>query len=92
MNMDEPLYAPVTVEVSSDNLNWNPVWINDAGDNFKGIIHDSEWTIVEHDITQYVGNQSAVYIRWGYTIYGSAGAYPESGWNIDDIQLWGSQN
>ncbi len=88
MNMPEPMIAPVSVEISNDNLNWNPVWINDAGDNYKGMIFDSEWVIVEHDISQYADNQSTVYVRWGYSIYSDL--YPESGWNIDDIELWGT--
>ena len=90
MNMPEPMIAPVSVEISNDNVNWNPVWINDAGDNYKGMIFDSDWVNIEHDISQYADNQSTVYVRWGYSVYSDL--YPESGWNIDDVQFWGIQN
>jgi len=89
MNMPEPMIAPVSVEISNDNLIWNPLWINDAGDNYKGIIFDSDWVNIELDISQYADNQSTVYIRWGYSVYSDL--YPESGWNIDDIMLSGIQ-
>jgi hypothetical protein len=88
LNLDEPMYTPASVEVSINGQDWYPVWQYNASIPTDKIT-DSTWVPIEYDISQYADNQSTVYIRWGYTVYGSSGAYPESGWNIDDIQLLG---
>ena len=42
---------------------------------------------MEYDISATADGQPTVYIRWGYEVNDEAYSY--SGWNIDDIQLWG---
>ena len=88
LNQDEPMYTPASVEVSINGQDWYPVWQYNASIPTDKIT-DATWVPIEYDISQYADNQSTVYIRWGYTVYGSSGAYPESGWNIDDIRLLG---
>ena len=44
-----------------------------------------------YDISQYADNQITVYIHWGYAVYGSSDTYPESGWNIDDVEIIGER-
>ena len=90
LNMDEPLLTTASVEVSNDGQNWFPVWEYDAALPI-GTITDYSWIPVEYDISQYADEQSTVYIRWMYTVYGWAGASSESGWNIDDIVLTGEK-
>lgn len=84
LNTDDPEYVYSTVEVSNDGNNWSFVWEH----NRRPAITNSSWRIVEYDISSIADDQETVYIRWGYEILEYA--YPYSGWNIDDIQLWGN--
>jgi hypothetical protein len=78
---DQPL-ASATVEVSNDNLNWESVWENGAS-----VITDSSWTGQVFNISEVADHAQFVYVRWGYEI--RSGASPYSGWNIDDVEIWG---
>jgi hypothetical protein len=82
LNTDYQPYAYATVEVSSDGLSWVPVW-----DNGDSEIADSSWTEQAFDISEVADGQPKVYLRWGYEI--GSGAWAYSGWNLDDIQIWG---
>lgn len=84
LNTDIPPYVWSRIEVCNDEIGWQTIW-DDSGDE---PIEDSDWQIKKYDISAIADNQSTVYIRWSYEII-SAEAYPYSGWNIDDIQLWG---
>jgi len=72
------------VEVSAGGSVWNEVFTN-SGD---AAITDFVWTPQVLDISAIADDQTDVYIRWGYQI-GQGGAWPLSGWNIDDISVWG---
>jgi hypothetical protein len=84
LNSDFYPYIGNTLEVSNDGQNWSVVWQAQEGENLA----DSEWQILEYDISAVADGQSAVYLRWGYEII-SDRAYPFSGWNIDDIEIHG---
>ena len=81
LNTDEPGYVKNTIEVSNGGL-----WIWEHTD--RSDITDDGWLIVEYDISSIADGQETVYIQWGYEIL-RGDAYPYSGWNIDDIELWG---
>lgn len=83
LNSDAPPYAYDDVSVSSDGTNWTTVF-----DNSAGVITDSAWTNCSYSLSPYADNQPSVYVRWGYQI--TDGAFPYSGWNIDDIAFLGS--
>ena len=83
LNTDYQSYATTTVEVSSDQINWNTVFINSPSTP----ITDSSWQPMQYDLSTYANNKAAVYLRWGYQVY--SGAYAYSGWNIDDIVVTG---
>jgi hypothetical protein len=83
LNTDTPEYVASKIEISNDGSMWDTVWQH-TGDQ---PITDDSWQLMEYDISQYADNQQTVYIRWSYEILPSAYAY--SGWNIDDIELWG---
>jgi hypothetical protein len=87
LNTDEPRYVISRLEVSNDGAAWTTIWEHTASSD----IADDNWQIMEHDIGGLADRQPAVYIRWSYAII-KARAYPYSGWNIDDIQLWGISN
>jgi predicted outer membrane repeat protein len=84
LNSDFYPFVGNTLEVSNDGQTWSVVWQAQEGENLA----DSEWQILEYDISAVADGQGSVYLRWGYEII-SDRAYPYSGWNIDDIELRG---
>jgi len=80
LNTDYQPYVYATIEVSSNNTVWTPVFNN----GFSAIT-DSAWLNCRYDLSVTANNQANVYVRWGYQITGVAFAY--SGWNIDDIEF-----
>jgi hypothetical protein len=82
LNLEGPPYAYGTVEVSNNGLNWIPVWENDGG-----TITDSSWNQEVLDISAIADGQSRVSVRWSYETGNNAWAF--SGWNLDDIEIWG---
>ncbi len=87
LNSDYAPYVTNKVEVSNDNATWHTIWQSSSTSSME----DSNWQIVEYDISGYADNQDTIYIRWSYEVTDSS-AFPYSGWNIDDVQLWGSPN
>ncbi len=84
MIADDPAYVESAIEVSNTGGEpWTTVWEHTRSD-----LTDSSWRIVEYDISSVADDQETVYIRWGYEVLEYA--YPYSGWNIDDIELWGN--
>lgn len=86
LNTDIPPYVVTKIEASNNGTNWSVIWEHTG----TTAIADDDWQIVEYDISNVADNQDTVYIRWSYQILDDR-AYPYSGWNIDDIQLWGIQ-
>ncbi len=83
LNTDFPPYAYSKVEASNDGVTWHTVWEHSE----NRAIMDSTWQQIDYDISSIADNQSTVFVRWGYQI--GSGAYAYSGWNIDDVELWG---
>lgn len=84
LNTDFPGYVISTIEVSADGVDWQPVWAH-AG---TPAITDSDWQVLEYDISGVADEEAQVYVRWGYEV--AAGAWAYSGWNIDDVELLGA--
>ncbi|MHC4106556.1 MAG: agmatine deiminase family protein [Planctomycetota bacterium] len=82
LNTDFQPYVQATLEVSNDGTTWVPVWQNGGSE-----IAENAWSEQVYDISSIADNAPAVYVRWGYQVSSSAWAY--SGWNIDDIEIWG---
>lgn len=82
LNSDWTPYATTNVEVSTNGTTWQRVWTNGTA-----YITESAWSLQDIDLSAYADNQGTVYLRWTYTIGG--GAWPLSGWNIDDIAILG---
>jgi hypothetical protein len=57
------------------------VWTN--GCTLQG---ENAWSLREYDLPAALDGSPTAYVRWGYRI-GNA-AWPYSGWNIDDIEIW----
>jgi hypothetical protein len=59
-----------------------PIWSNGASETKENV-----WSLKTYDLSGVANNQATVWVRWGYKV--ASGAYAYSGWNIDDIQIWG---
>ena len=83
LNSDFQPWVSATIEASSNGTSWTTVWSN-GGNEFA----DAAWTPQTLDVSAVADDQPAVYIRWGYRVH-RADAVAYSGWNIDDVQIWG---
>ncbi|UCD75714.1 MAG: hypothetical protein JSV91_02130 [Phycisphaerales bacterium] len=83
LNSDYQPYVYQTIDVSNDGVNWTGIW-----DNGSNEIAENSWSPHEYDLSDLADNQPTVYIRWGHQV-ASNGAWAYSGWNIDDIAIWG---
>ena len=83
LNIDNQPYTVSTLEVSNDGSNWVQLWANGTS-----ATTENAWSSYEYDISATADEQETVYIRWGYRVV-SAFAYAYSGWNIDDVEIWG---
>jgi hypothetical protein len=81
LNVEQPSYDHAYVRVSSNGSTWTTVWENASE------ITDSSWTQHEYDISDVADGQATVYIRW--TMGTTDSSWRFSGWNIDDVEIWG---
>lgn len=81
LNVETSEYDHASISVSSDGTNWTQVWTNPSG------VEDAAWTRVEYDLSAVADGQSTVYLRW--TMGTTDGSWQYSGWNLDDIEIWG---
>jgi len=81
LNVEQPTYDHAYLRVSNDNTNWDDVWWNVSE------VADSSWQQFEYDISGIADNQETVYIRWTMGTTDTSWLY--SGWNIDDVEIWG---
>jgi hypothetical protein len=84
LNIDRSANLRSFIEVSNDGTTWTKVWQH-AGN----AITDDSWQVLEYDISEIADYQATVYISWSYEIWTNR-AKPYSGWNIDDVELWGN--
>jgi hypothetical protein len=83
LNTDYPPYVYATIEVSNNGLEWEDVWVNPGSE-----VAENSWNEVSYDISAVADRSATVFVRWGYQVGQAAYAY--SGWNIDDIAIWGT--
>jgi len=83
LNSDYQPFLIQSVEASNDGTNWQTVWSNGSGE-----IADNSWKQQAFDVSDIADFEETVYIRWGHKV-DSSGAYAYSGWNIDDVEIWG---
>ncbi len=81
LNVEQPAYDLATIEVSTDGSTWYRLWENPSE------ITDSAWTLQVFDISAYADGRPAFYVRWG--MGPTDGSWTFSGWNLDDIAIWG---
>ncbi len=82
LNVERSSYDHAYLRVSNDGTNWTTVFSNS-----DVTIEDSSWTQYEYDISSVADGESTVYLRW--TMGTTDTSWQYSGWNIDDIEIWG---
>ncbi len=83
LNVERAAFDHAYVRASNDGSTWVDIWENPASPS----IGDLSWQAVEYDLSAVADGQSTVYLRW--TMGSSDYLYPASGWNIDDVEVWG---
>jgi len=81
LNVEDPEYDHAAIYVSNNGVDFDLVWANDAE------ITDGAWTQMSYDISAVADHQETVYLRW--TMGTTDGSWQFSGWNIDDVEIWG---
>jgi hypothetical protein len=84
LNTDSAEYVQCVVEVSNDGSQWQTVWANPAGIG----VFDSAWQAVNYNIGAIADGQATVWVRWTHRVL-SDRAFACSGWNIDNLEVWG---
>jgi hypothetical protein len=82
LNSDYRPYVRAMLQASPDGTTWTDVWSNGST-----VVRDSSWSLREYDLPADTSDCPNAYLRWGYQIMQGAWAY--SGWNIDDVEIWG---
>jgi len=85
LNTDYQPFVRATVDASPDGNDWTVIWEN--GDSSTSP-QDAWWQPVSYDIASLADGQAEVYVRWTHQVVQS-GAWAFSGWNIDDVEIWG---
>jgi alpha-tubulin suppressor-like RCC1 family protein len=70
------------IEMSTDGTTWTAVWSN------SGVVSDSAWSQQTYALGAAADYQSTLYLRWVMGPTDQSVTYP--GWNIDDVEIWGS--
>ena len=80
LQVEQNAYDRAFIQVSADGQNWSTVWANP-----DSTITDSDWQLVEYDISGVADRRQAVAIRWGLGPTDVGWTY--AGWNIDDVRV-----
>ncbi len=81
LNVESPTYDHAYVRASNDGVNWVTIWQNSSE------IAETAWGLKSHNISGVADNQPTVFLRW--TMGTTDGSWQYSGWNIDDVEIWG---
>jgi hypothetical protein len=82
LNTDFQPYTFATLEMSDNGVGWEMIWENGGVE-----IAECAWEEQVYDISAFADSCHSLHIRWGYETRGPA--YPYSGWNIDDVEIYG---
>jgi bacillolysin len=82
LGVEQPSYDHAYVQVSRDGAQWTTLFTNTSE------VTDTAWTFITYDISAVADGQATVYVRWGMGT--TDGSWTYCGWNIDDVQFWGT--
>ncbi|MCP4247908.1 MAG: hypothetical protein GY778_12740 [bacterium] len=81
LNVETSPFDHAYVRVSNNGTTWTTVWKNTRE------ITDSAWSQKSYNIASVADGQPTVYVRW--TQGTTDGDLVYSGWNVDDVEIWG---
>ncbi len=84
LGVETSTYDHAYIKVSNDGAIWTTVWENTEE------VADSDWNLIEIDISEIADNQSSVYVKW--TMGETDGGWQYCGWNIDDVKILGYES
>jgi len=82
LGVESATWDHATVEVSNNGTQWTSVWAH-TGDSLA----ETSWSLQTYDISAIADDQARVYVRW--SMGPTDGSVTYSGWNLDDIEIWG---
>jgi len=82
LNIEGSTFDYPYVEVSKDGSSWTVLY--PLASNPR--VTDGAWSLEVYNISSVADNQGTVYIRFGYK---SDGSYQFTGWNIDEVAIYG---
>ncbi len=83
LNVESLPQDRAAVEVSRDGSSWHTVWQNES------TVQDASWQPEILDLSAYADGCATLTIRW---VMGPTNKTVQmSGWNLDDIELWGTE-
>lgn len=85
LGVEQSQYDHAYVRVSNDLTNWTTLW-----ENPNQTITETAWSQQQYDISAVADGQPAVYIRW--TMGTTDGLWTFCGWNVDDVEIWATQD
>lgn len=86
LNQDIMPYVHCAFAISRDGLNWQDIWTN-ATD----AVTDEGWTDCMYDIGEFSDHSTNLYLRWTHQTRYPQWSQAYSGWNIDDIRIFGDE-
>ncbi len=81
LGVEQPAFDHASIRVSNNGSDWITVWEN------SDEIADTEWTLMDVDISSVASGQSSVFVR--FTMGTTDGGWEYCGWNVDDFQVTG---
>ena len=85
LNTDYYPYVEAVVEASKDAEHWALLWRNPA---YPNALTANQWSPQSYDLSFLAQDAETIYVRWGHQVR-RPDAFPLSGWNLDDIEIWG---
>lgn len=83
LNVEQQNYDHAYVRISTNGSAWTTLWQNTSE------LTDAVWTFQQFDLAAIADQQPTVYLRW--TMGTTDGSWQYSGWNVDDVEIWGIQ-
>ncbi len=85
LNVEQAANDHAYVQASTDGTTWTVLWANPAGPGEA--VLDAAWNDLSYNLAPIYDRASALRLRWGMGRTDNIRRY--SGWNLDDVEIWG---
>jgi len=83
LGVESATYDQAGIEMSTDGVTWSTIWEHSGAS-----VSESDWSLQTYSLSPEADRQPMVYLRWAMGTSDYVVTYP--GWNIDDIEIWGT--